>query len=188
MTSFDPLQTFAGTLHTSTMEKPGTNSALDVKAILPRLALAIAVLGGLLALVVRFGSIIDPATSRAFVVVVASALGLLFLVALFDKDVRYAVDCANRDMKGGSGDDRYFRRPPISLLDPVWGLFGSRLGGTPLRTVRVILIAEFLLMLLVNGRAPTHPALLIAGSAFGITLLLSMIQLKAHYPRRAEAT
>lgn len=114
----------------------------------------------------------------------AAVLGALFLVALCDTDVRFAVDAANADMKGGKGSDRYFRRPSISLLDPVWGLFGSRFGGGVLMIVRIAAIAVFLLMLLTGGKNPTHPALLIAGSSFGITALLSMIQLKAHYPRR----
>ncbi|CAN5322235.1 hypothetical protein BH10PSE3_BH10PSE3_33000 [soil metagenome] len=114
----------------------------------------------------------------------ATVLGVLFLAVLFDIDVRFAVNAANVDMKGGDGGDRYFRWPSISLLDPAWGLFGSRFGSGPLMIIRVASFADFLLLLLVNGEGPTHPALLIAGSSFGITVLLSMIQLKAHYPRR----
>jgi hypothetical protein len=147
-------------------------------------ALGVAALGGVVALVIRFTNFVEPAFYAPLTVVLATVLGLLFLVMLFDTDVRFAVNAANADMKGGNGSDRYFRWPSISLLDPVWGLFGSRLGSGPLTIIRIASFAGFLLMVLVNGAGPPHPALAIAGCSFGITVLLSMFQLKTHYPRR----
>lgn len=148
-------------------------------------ALGVAAFGGVVAIVIRFTNFIEPALYASVTVASATVLGLLFLATLFDADVRFAVNAANADMKGGNGSDRYFRWPSRSLLDPVWGLFGSRFGSGPLMIIRVASFANFLLMLLVNGEGPTHPALPIAGSSFGITVLLSIFQLKTHYPRRA---
>lgn len=69
----------------------------------------------------------------------------------------------------------------IPLLDPTWGVLGSRFGGGYLTMLRLAMLLEFVVGLIVQDWGRPQPAL-IAAAGFAITVMLSIAQLKEHYP------
>jgi len=109
-------------------------------------------------------------------------LAILFLRLLFDRNSRQAISSINAEMQGGDP----FRWRWIPLRDPTWGLFGSRFGNGYLVKLRVVLLVEFVLALIAQGRERPQP-LLIAAAAFAITIMVTLIQLKESHPSTSSA-
>ena len=74
----------------------------------------LATLDALAVATARFTSLINSAMLQDLVIASAALLGFLFLWMLFDPGVRFAIDAANAEMKGGNSNAAYFRwRPGI---------------------------------------------------------------------------
>lgn len=140
-------------------------------------SMLVAVVGGA---VVAVSGAYEPARMMlAPLALLAGAIvTLLFLRILLDPRCHRGIEAANREMMGEHGFQ--FRLTPI--LDPQWGIFGSR-GGTPLHmTVRAFLILECIVVMLLPGDATS--LVLLAFGSLGIVMLLSML----HAARTSQAT
>ena len=167
-------------------------------------AWALAIVDALVVALVRATGSIDPGFLQAMIIASAGLLGLLFLCMLFDGEAHFAINEANKEM-AGVRRGKYFR----SLVDPVWGLFGSRSGGVLAGWMRLILLAEFLIEGYLSGSSGgSHPrpgvgaALYVGFSWPGappqgvtlawlglmLTLAASLVGLKAFYPRPAKTS
>jgi hypothetical protein len=100
-----------------------------------------------------------------------------------DPASHHAIKAANREMQ--RNESVGFRL--ISLFDEEWGLFGTKCGNGYLLALRCVLFVEFLIALVATptirslyGAAP----LILAALGFAISILLSLDQLKDHYPRQ----
>jgi hypothetical protein len=62
----------------------------------------------------------------------------------------------------------------MSSFHPVWGLFGSNMGGSALAVVRVILFCEFVGTLLFSGVVGTD-VMLLSASAFFVTIMMTIV-------------
>ena len=149
----------------------------------------LATLDALAVATARFTSLINSAMLQDLVIASAALLGFLFLWMLFDPGVRFAIDAANAEMKGGNSNAAYFRWRRIPLLDPTWGLFGSRTGGFFLAGIRIVLVGEFVLEALLSGGSSGHgvppSGLLLSVLGLALTIRVALIGLKEHYPRAA---
>jgi hypothetical protein len=103
--------------------------------------------------------------------VAAATAAALFVRWVLDPRCRRGIAAANRELQG----DQPFRpRRRLRLLDPEWGLMGSRVGGRALLVVRAVLMFEFTLALLVSGQAH-HEVLILAAAGFAVTIMLSLL-------------
>ena len=169
-------------------------------------ASVLAALDALVIALARLSGLPGAGFFQGLIIASASLAMLLFSWMLLDPGVRYAINEANKEIKGGDSDAVYFRWRSISLLDPTWGLFGSRAGGMFIATVRVALMAEFVIEgFLSSGSGGTvHPAvgpfgvsfsghgippsgLLLASLGIALTIFSSLIGLKIFYPKVAKA-
>jgi hypothetical protein len=128
-------------------------------------ALAVAAIG---AAVVAF-CFLEPlgdALVRPLTFIAVGAVTVLFVRMLFDANIRQGISAANIELRGGS----FFQRP----FDSKWGLFGSRMGGRPLRVIRTVCFAEFVVALLFS-RHDGRDLLFLALASFGVTLMLTII-------------
>jgi len=128
--------------------------------------------------VARFTTLLSDNVVRGATLGSAAMLALIFLRALVDPTYHRAVAEANRQMQGDP--PRVFRWIP--WLDPDWGLFGAFFGGGYLAPLRAVLLAEFLLALITSGFERSGPALWLAAVAAGIAVMISLTQLKDHFP------
>jgi hypothetical protein len=141
------------------------------------LGLVVASVDAVVAPTARVSHLFTDVVLSALAWVSAGVLAILFLRILFDRECHRAVNAANAELNGNNP----FAWRWISLRDPTWGLFGSRAGGGYLAKLRVVLIVEFVLLVIAEGWGRPQP-LLIASAAFGIVTLLTIAQLKDHYP------
>ena len=141
------------------------------------IGLATASVDAIVAPVARVSHLFSEVVLSALAWMSAGVLAFVFLRILFDRACHRAVNAANAELNGNN--PFAFRR--VSLGDPTWGLFGSRVGGGYLAVLRVALFAEFVLLLIAEGYGRPQ-SLLIASAAFGIVTLLTIAQLKDHYP------
>lgn len=132
-------------------------------------SLLVAALGGAVVVVAVIFEPPQEMIVRPLAILAAAIVTLLFLRMLFDPACHRGIEAANREMMGGQGFQ--FRLMPI--LDPQWGLFGSR-GGTPLLlAVRGILFIEAIVTMFLVREAPTLT--LLAFASFGVVMMLSLL-------------
>ncbi|MFE9082902.1 hypothetical protein ACQKKG_12225 [Brevundimonas sp. NPDC003935] len=135
------------------------------------LSLLIAALGGA---VVVIGAAYEPARATLAnpLALLATAVALLlFLRMLFDPRCHRGIKAANQEMMGDHGFQ--FRLTPV--LDPQWGIFGSRAGSPLLLTIRAVLFIEVIAVMLLAREAPILQFL--AYASFGVVMMLSLIHL-----------
>jgi hypothetical protein len=162
------------------MSGPQTSQVSASERLVRRLALAVAAVDGLVIPMARLTHFFGPAVLRAVTIGSAGLLALLFVQMLFDPATHRAVNEANRELQGDQLFSWRWRRP---IFDPTWGVFGSRLGLGYLTLVRTALLAEFVVCVVVSampGNSGSPP--LLAAAAFGITIVLTLGQLKDHAP------
>ncbi len=171
----------------------------DSTALLRWLGLVLATFDALCIASAHFANPIGALPRPGLIWASAVLLGFCFLWMLFDPGVRYAVDAANKEIKGGDSDADIFRWRHIRLLDPTWGLFGSRVGGIFLCTLRVVLFGELFVEgiffgghnvqttigtgIAFSGHGMPAPGLLLSFLGAMLTVLLGIVGLKTHYPR-----
>ncbi len=90
---------------------------------------------------------------------------------LFDPRCHRGIKAANQEMMGDHGFQ--FRLTPV--LDPQWGIFGSRAGSPLLLTIRAVLFIEVIAVMLLAREAPILQFL--AYASFGVVMMLSLIHL-----------
>lgn len=112
----------------------------------------------------------------------AFALAVVFLRVVFDPAVQRAVMAANLELQQGQP----FKPRWISPMDPTWGAFGRRMGHGVLPWLRLVLLGEFIVGLILLGASRTPPPVLLAGAGLGLSILLTMSQLKDHDGLEAE--
>ena len=64
-----------------------------------------------------------------------------------------------------------FRLTPV--LDPQWGIFGSRAGSPLLLTIRAVLVIEVIAVMLLAHEVPILQFL--AFASFGVVMMLSLL-------------
>jgi hypothetical protein len=107
--------------------------------------------------------------------VAAAVAALLFLCMLFDPRRHRAIHQANVDMRRGQSLGNF---PKVRLLDPEWGLFGTRAGTPALLAIRAVLLLELILALLLSGKyGPSRDVALLAFAAVFITVELGLVRL-----------
>ena len=132
-------------------------------------SLLIAALGGA---VVGIGAAYEPARAtlaNPLSLLAAAVAILLFLRMLFDPRCHRGIKAANHEIMGGHGVQ--FRLTP--LLDPDWGIFGSRMGSPLLLTIRAVLLIEVIAVMLVAQEVPVLQ--LLAFASFGVVTMLSLL-------------
>ena len=140
-------------------------------------SLVVAAIGGI---VVAAGAAYEPARSllvRPMSLLAAGIILVLFLRLLVDPACRRGIDAANREMMGGQG----FRFRLTPILDPRWGLFGTRVGSPLLRAIRVLILAELVAAMGLTGRGPPD-LLLLAAASLGVVMMLSLIHIGVTTP------
>lgn len=123
--------------------------------------------------VVAISAAYEPArkTLASPLALLAAAVAiLLFLRMLFDPKCHRWIRAANQEMTGQHGVP--FRLTP--LLDPQWGLFGSRAGSPLLLIIRAVLAVEIIVVMLLLQGSPL--LLLLAFASFGVVMMLSLLQ------------
>jgi hypothetical protein len=145
-------------------------------------ALIAALLDAMLFPVAQFTNLIAERLVLGGVTGSASVLLLLFVRVLLDTRVRRAVAEANEEMQKSG-------QLWIPLRDPEWGVFGAAWGGGHLAGLRLVLLGEFLLALVLAGRGgPLPTPLLLALAGFGVTVLLTLSQMKRRLPSRGPTS
>lgn len=99
----------------------------------------------------------------------AAVAVLLFLRMLFDPKCHRGIKAAHHAMMGDHGVP--FRL--ISILDPQWGIFGSRAGSPLLLTIRAVLLIEVVAVTLLAREVITLQFL--AFASFGVVMMLSLL-------------
>lgn len=133
-------------------------------------SLLVAASGGV---VVAVGAAYGPARSllaNPMTLLAAGTAIVLFLRLLLDPRCHRGINAANREMLGSHGFQ--FRLTPI--LDPQWGLFGSRAGSPLLLMVRAVLTVELVAAMLLMGRGVAQDLLHLAFASFFVVMLLSL--------------
>ena len=141
-------------------------------------SLLVAALGGA---VVVVGAAYEPARAllaRPLALLAAAIAILLFLGMLFDPGCHRGIEAAKREMMGDQGFQ--FRLTPI--LDPRWGIFGSRAGTPLLLTIRAALLIECIAVMLLARAVPI--LIFLAFASLGIVMMLSLL----HVARTSQAT
>lgn len=132
-------------------------------------SLIVAALGGA---VVVIGAAYEPARAtlaNPLALLAATVALLLFLRMLLDPGCHRGIKAANQEMMGDHGFQ--FRLTPV--LDPQWGIFGSRAGSPLLLTIRAVLFIEVIAVMLLAREAPILQFL--AFASFGVVMMLSLI-------------
>jgi hypothetical protein len=131
-------------------------------------SLLIAALGGA---VVLISATYEPARALAspLALLAAAVAILLFLRMLFDPRCHRGIKEANHEMMGDHGVQ--FRLTPV--LDPQWGIFGSRAGSPLLLTIRAVLLIEIIAVMLLAREVPILHFL--AFASFGVVMMLSLL-------------
>ncbi len=104
---------------------------------------------------------------------------LLFLRMLFSRTYRQGIDAVNREMQGNGSSWRGRR---IKLLDPDWGLFGSRAGSPALLWLRAVLFLGAFVMQFLRNRVGDEVFLLWIAGTF-VAMSLSMMHAALSQPR-----
>lgn len=158
--------------------------ARHLKTTLALAAFVAAAVCGIAAVLARFSDAISEGAFHVIAYATASVAALLFVSMLFDPASHFAINAANREMQG----DQPFKFRFISLFDEEWGLFGAKGGNRFLLALRCVLFVEFLVALVTTPRTQSlygAAPLILAALGFAISILLSLDQLKNHYPRPA---
>ncbi|MBN9142738.1 MULTISPECIES: hypothetical protein [unclassified Novosphingobium] len=110
---------------------------------------------------------------RPLTFVAATPAVCLFLRILFSRTYRDKIDAINIEMRDGQPAFSFRSRKP--LLDPEWGMFGTRTGSRPAQVLRAVLFVEAgVTMLLSQGRAELV-GLVMAG--LFAAMLVTMLQM-----------
>lgn len=118
------------------------------------------------------GAAYEPARAtlaNPLALLAAAVAVLLFLRMLFDPRCHRGIKAAHHAMMGDHGVPFRF----IPILDPQWGIFGSRAGSPLLLTIRAALLIEAIAVMLLSREVPTLPFL--AFSSFGVVMMLSLL-------------
>lgn len=162
-----------------------TLASSPIDRMIFRAGLVLAGVDGAAALLARFGALIPDPALRPLAFLSVVFLVFVFGRMLLDRQTHRSVRAANRDMRG----DRTNPLRPPGLLDPTWGLFGERAGPPVLAFVRLFLAASFVLTLLADAHGPRPGIpLQLAFTGFFIAILLTMLQLRDHYPAADRTT
>jgi hypothetical protein len=160
------------------MQLARTSQPPAFESFLRGFAMLVASIDALIVPIGDFTRFLGEDVLRGVMVGSACLLALLFLRALTDPACHRAVGEANREMRGQSP----FSWRLLPFFDPNWGVFGSRMGRGFLVLVRTLLFIEFVLALVLDGSGRPGEPLLLTATAFGLAIMLSLLQLKEQFP------
>ncbi len=145
---------------------------------LPALVLVSASL--LVGVLVRFGIAIPETVLKYLLYANACVVAALALRIGFSPSHHQAITEANTEITGSPFIQ--FKPKKRDWNDSEWGVFGSKTGRGILRWLGLGSMLVFMIALLFSRMDQTAFPLLIAMSSFLVTILLSMAQLKDHFP------
>lgn len=148
-----------------------------VEAGLAVLALVMATIVAVVFPLTVLTDLIPTHWAAGFTAAAGGLAALLFVRLMFSPDFHYAISRANAEML----EDRAMFFFLIRLNDPDWGLFGAKMGQGYIVPLRLVLMAEFLLVFLVPSDRPALGFMFFSGNVLWI--LLVQAQMRNHYPR-----
>lgn len=153
-----------------------------LEPVIAVVALGVATLDALIVPLVLVPGVIAKSLLPQLAIASAVVAAVVFLRLLISPKFHYAMRQANELMTGG----QMFRWKPVGLGNADWGLTGSKWGRGYIVPLRLILMAEFLVVFFVGPTDRQWLALLVF-SGTALTILLTQSQLINHFPRPSEA-